>query len=435
MAWNKIKLGEILTESKIISDNPNSNKRIRVRLNLEGVEKRPETNDKSGATQYYKRKSNQFIYGKQNLFKGAFGIIPKDLDGFESSSDLPAFDIDESCSPEWIFYYFKQGNFYETLVSLSTGTGSRRVQPKKLYELEIPLPSIEEQNKIIQKIKEKEKIFENLQSDFDAQLLLFKKLRERIHQEAVSGELVEQNPQDEPASILLEKIKKEKEELIKEKKIKKDKPLREIGEEEIPYQLPNNWKWVRLGEICIFNPRNYLDDELEVSFIPMKLIKDGFYNKHSSEIRKWKEIKSGFTHFAERDLVFAKITPCFENRKSALLKNLKNNFGAGTTELIVLRTYKELVLPELLFILIKSENFIKLGTSTYTGTAGQQRVKTEVIRNMVIGLPPLNEQQRIVEKVDTLMQFCDELEEEINNSKEQSQQLMQSVLREAFKEE
>ena len=106
MSWKKVKLGDILTESKIISVYPNPDKRITVRLKVLGVEKRSLENEVEGATKQYVRKVGQFIYGKQNFHKGAFGIVPPDLDGFESSSDLPAFDVDKSCLPEFIFYFF-----------------------------------------------------------------------------------------------------------------------------------------------------------------------------------------------------------------------------------------------------------------------------------------------------------------------------------------
>jgi type I restriction enzyme S subunit len=135
--WNKVKLRTLLTESKIISEKPNSCNRIRVKLNVLGVEKRPNTKDKMGATKYYTRKAGQFVYGKQNLHKGAFGIIPKELDGFESSQDIPSFDIDESCYPEWIFYFFKKGNFHLKLESLAKGVGSKRIHPEQIYDLDI----------------------------------------------------------------------------------------------------------------------------------------------------------------------------------------------------------------------------------------------------------------------------------------------------------
>ena len=151
--WEKVKLGTLLTESKIISQNPNPDNRIRVKLNLMGIEKRPLTKDKKGATKYYIRKAGQFIYGKQNLHKGAFGIIPEELDGFESSLDIPAFDVDQSCYPEWIYYFFRKSDFYLNLENLAKGVGSKRIQPKQIFDLEIYLPTKKEQRKILDEIE------------------------------------------------------------------------------------------------------------------------------------------------------------------------------------------------------------------------------------------------------------------------------------------
>ena len=233
--------------------------------------------------------------------------------------------------------------------------------------------------------------------------------------------------------MLLERIREEKERLVKEKKIKKEKSLPEIGEDEIPYELPRGWEWIRLGDCVQINPRNNVDDDLDTSFVPMKLIDDGFSNSHTFETKKWSEIKKGFTHFAERDVVVAKITPCFENRKSAVMKNLINGVGAGTTELYVIRSLNELILPEYILTVFKTHEFIKGGVDTYTGTAGQQRVKKDYVSNLVVGIPPLNEQKRIVEKVEKLMKVCDELELRIEASKKYNEQLMESILKESLK--
>ena len=121
---------------------------------------------------------------------------------------------------------------------------------------------------------------------------------------AVKGKLVPQNENDEPAGKLLKRIQAEKERLIKEKIIKKEKPLPEITEEEIPFDIPKNWEWVRLRDIACINPKNIADDNVIASFIPMKLISDGYINKHSSENKFWKEIKNGFTHFQNEDISF-----------------------------------------------------------------------------------------------------------------------------------
>ena len=148
----KVKLGDIFIESKIPAINSNVNKRITVRLNLKGIEKRGvRGSEMEEATAYYLRKAGQFIYGKQNLHKGAFGIIPNELDGFESSSDIPAFDVNKKFNINYIFYYFSRVHFFEKLEDISTGTGSKRIQPRELYKIHIKIPStIDKQNEIVE---------------------------------------------------------------------------------------------------------------------------------------------------------------------------------------------------------------------------------------------------------------------------------------------
>lgn len=238
------------------------------------------------------------------------------------------------------------------------------------------------------------------------------KLREYILQLAVQGKLVPQDPNDEPASELLKKIKAEKDKLLAEGKIKKEKPLEPIKAADIPFDIPKNWEWVRLNYIGEINPRNNnISDDIECGFIPMTLINDGFKSTHSFEIKKWKEIKIGFTHFRNDDVVLAKITPCFQNRKSVVIKGLPNSFGAGTTELHVFRGYTNYLLSEFILFFFKSLNFINQGIEKMTGTAGQQRIPREYVSNSVFLLPPLEEQKRIVERVEQLMKYCDQLEE------------------------
>ena len=140
--------------------------------------------------------------------------------------------------------------------------------------------------------------------------------------------------------------------------------------------------------------------------MPMPLLKDGFNNSHTYEKRLWKDVKSGFTHFANDDIVIAKITPCFQNRKSAVIHGLPSGYGAGTTELYVLRDYtKTLYMPYFLMI-CKTHAFIQNGMKSFSGTAGQQRVGKDFIFNYLVPLPPVNEQKRIVKKVNVIINSC-----------------------------
>jgi len=236
------------------------------------------------------------------------------------------------------------------------------------------------------------------------------KLREMVLQLAVQGKLVPQDSKDEPASILLEQIRAEKERLIKEKKINKGKPFPLIKPDEIPYDLPNGWEWTQLATIGLINPRNEISDETKVSFVPMKLVPTVLGDRVESEIRKWGDIKKGFTHFSEGDVALAKITPCFQNRKSTVMRGLKNRSGAGTTELHIVRPINDLIISEYVLLYLKTPIFIREGVSKMTGSAGQKRVPKKYFSESPFPLPPTNEQKRIVAKVDDLMALCDELE-------------------------
>ncbi len=277
----------------------------------------------------------------------------------------------------------------------------------------IPLPPIAEQQRVVARIEELMPLVEEygnaeerlttLNADFPD------KLRKSILQQAIQGKLTERNPSDEPASELLKRISAEKARLIKEGKIKKEKTLPPITEEEIPFEIPENWAWVRIGEMFEVNPRNAVSDDMEVGFIPMPLLEPGFVNKHTFEKKIWKDVKKNFTHFQNGDVVFAKITPCFQNRKSAIICDLPNGYGAGTTELHVLRSYSGLILNEYALWFVKNERFIVDGVEHFTGSVGQQRVGTDFIKQYPFPLPPLAEQQRIVDRVNELLTVCDEL--------------------------
>ena len=288
------------------------------------------------------------------------------------------------------------------------------------FSLLFPLPPYEEQIRIVEQYNTLIPFIDNygvLENKLDILNASFPELlKKSILQEAVQGKLVPQDPNDEPASVLLERIRAEKQALIKAGKIKKDKNESVIFrrdnshyekrgseevciDDEIPFEIPDTWEWCRIGSLLQVNPRNNLSDDTDAGFVPMVLIKDGFNNEHSFEERKWGKIKSGFTHFANNDVIVAKITPCFQNRKSAVIANLPNGIGAGTTELHVLRDVTSQLCMQYILLLFKTNEFIKNGVKNFSGTAGQQRIGKDFISNYLIPLPPVKEQERIVNSV------------------------------------
>ena len=140
----------------------------------------------------------------------------------------------------------------------------------------------------------------------------------------------------------------------------------------------------------------------------MELVSAGFGYSHTYEKRKWNEVKKGYCHFQNGDIGIAKISPCFENRKSTIFYDLPNNVGAGTTELVILRGH--LVCKEFYLYLFKTSWYIKEGTKYFKGVVGQQRVHKDIFTTLQIPLPPIKEQHRIVAAIEKWFLLIDELE-------------------------
>ena len=176
-------------------------------------------------------------------------------------------------------------------------------------------------------------------------------------------------------------------------------------DDEIPFEIPKSWEWCRLGQIVQINPKNKANDEVEAAFIPMELIDATYFSSYVFKIKKWKNIKSGFTHFANGDIAFAKITPCFQNRKSMILRNLPNGIGAGTTELKVLRPYSKSIYDFYLLFFLVSAYFVE--QAIFKGTANQQRIISGYMETKLFPLPPISEQIRIAHKLEELLLLAD----------------------------
>lgn len=181
-------------------------------------------------------------------------------------------------------------------------------------------------------------------------------------------------------------------------------------EDEIPFEVPEGWEWSRFSSAFVINPRNNLPDDTEVSFIPMPLIQEGYANNHTTEEKIWSNVKSGFTHFAENDIGVAKITPCFENKKSVVFQNLKNGFGAGTTELHIIRSINDSIYPEYILWNIKTDAFISNGVNAFSGAVGQKIIGRDFIEKSLIPIAPTPEQKRIIERISTAFKCIDKID-------------------------
>lgn len=377
---------------------------------------------------------NTLIFIRQGVMKGGIGICPPDVDECIVTENMPMFEI-QDIEPNYLLNYLQSPQFkndVNTLVPI--GTAQKALHEKKLLELEIPYPDKPKQVEVVKKleiIKESHTEFTlNTESNFH----LISKLRQAILSEAIQGKLVSQDSKDEPASVLLEKIKAEKEKLIKEKKIRKEKPLPEITEEEIPYELPKGWIWTRLGEIGEIvgggtpktNILEYWSDD-EISWLtPADLYSSSpkYITKGKRDISKLGLKKSSAQLMPKDTVVFSSRAPI---GYVAIAKNeLCTNQGFKS----VVPMFKEMA--EYIYFFLKSS--AKEIDSIGTGTTFRE-VSGSVLKKILFPLPPLEEQKRIVAKVDQLMQLCDQLESQVQDNQKNAEGLMNAVLREAFASE
>ena len=205
-------------------------------------------------------------------------------------------------------------------------------------------------------------------------------------------------------------------------------------DEEVPFEIPKGWEWCRVSSLFLINPKVVAEDNTSAAFIPMEAISAGYGSEFRYYEKKWGEIKSGYTAFADNDIAFAKITPCFQNRKSVIFEGLPNGIGAGTTELKILRTYGDTINRWFVLYFLESPYFID--EATFKGTANQQRIIVGYLENKLFPLPPLAEQERIVGKIGLVMPIIDkysksqELLDKMNV--ELNECLKKSVLQEAI---
>ena len=328
-------------------------------------------------------------------------------------------------NPRYMKSFMESQLYWEQLKNGTIATAQPNCNGKTLAKMLLPIPPTKEQDRIVEKLTQLSSFLDNYGLCQDRLNLLNKEIKEQfkksILQEAIQGKLVQQIAEEGTAQDLLEQIKTEKLNLVKVGKLKKsalatsvifrgddNKYYEQIGKkclditDEIPFVIPETWQWVRVRDVFQLNPKNEAEDEKLVAFIPMEKISAGYKSDFTFDTAKWGTIKKGFTHFANGDVAFAKITPCFQNRKSAIFHDLPNGIGAGTTELKVLRPYGNTIDRWYLLYFLESPYFID--EATFKGTANQQRIVVGYLEDKLFPLPTQKEQQRIVAQIEKLFE-------------------------------
>ena len=247
------------------------------------------------------------------------------------------------------------------------------------------------------------------------------KLRELILTLAVQGKLVPQDPADEPASVLLQKIRAEKDRLIAEGKIKRDKPLAEIAEEEKPFELPAGWEWVRLGDITNYGTTTKVERlQPDTWVLDMEDIEKSSGRLLQRLRFAQRPALSDKNCFLAGDVLYGKLRPYLNKVLVA------DEDGVCTTEVIPFRCYGNYV-PQYFRLVLSSPFFLEYVNARSYGMK-MPRLGTEDARKSVIPLPPLAEQSRIVTRVEALMRLCDALEAKGQLEAAQHAQLVSTLL-------
>ena len=198
--------------------------------------------------------------------------------------------------------------------------------------------------------------------------------------------------------------------------------------------LPPGWTNTRLSEVCAVNPRidkKAIDPETVVSFVAMPAVEAGTGKVDVRETRSFEAVRKGYTPFQKGDVLFAKITPCMENGKMAVVPDLASDHGFGSTEFHVLRPF-EGVDPHFVYHAVSNRSFRFHAEHNMTGAVGQKRVPASVLEEHEIGLPPTNEQRRIVGKIEALFDEIDRGVESLRTARETVALYRQSLLKSAF---
>lgn len=424
--WQKVKIGDFLFERKG-RYKPNDEQIV----NLPRIEKIDfsgnfHIGNKDSKTDMILIKDGDLVISGINVAKGAIGIYSGE--DVTATIHYSSYTFDSNkINVEYFKRFLKSSEFIELLNEQVKGGIKTEIKPKHILPLEIQLPDINTQAQIVQHFENVEDDIADVTKEVLKQESLLKKLKQTILQEAIEGKLTAKwrakNPDIGTAKELLDQIKTEKEKLIKEKKLKASKPLAPINEDEIPFDIPKNWEWCRLGDVITNIKGGGTPSKANSKFwngnIPWASVKDlkndfidftddfiteeALNNSSTNLIPKGNIIIS--TRMGLGKIAFNNIDTCInQDLKAIFLNNINSKY---------------------FFSVYKTYSIVGRGMTV-------DGIRQEDLLSYMFPLPPLEEQKEIVTTIEKLFAICDELESEIKQNKITVQTIMSTVLKEAF---
>jgi len=376
-----------------VIDDTEQYKRVTVRLHAQGVVLRDQVYGSQLRTKKQQvAKTGDLLVAEIDAKVGGVGIVPSELAGAIVSSHYFLYEIDEAvCHPKYLEYYIRSGAVEEQFQEFVRGsTNYASIRAHHTLELQIPLPPLDEQRCIVARIEELAALIEEARG-----------LRVKAREEAEALPF-------------------------------------EAFQELVDKGMANSWAIRSLSEVCEINPSrkgqtNHSDD-MQVSFVPMPAVDDVTGSIAWPEIRSFSEVKRGYKWFLEGDVIFARITPCMQNGKSAIAKRLVNGVGFGSTEFHVIRPGEEIT-AEWIHRIVRQPPFRRDAAASFKGSAGQQRVPRAFLEAYEVPVPTIDEQRRIVAYLDGLQAQVDELTALQDTTQAELEALLPSVLDRAFRGE
>ena len=371
---------------------------------------------------YVSKEIHEPIYARCNVNKGDVLITKDGKIGTvtvnqinEQFSLLSSVGLIKTNIYNWYLVYAIRSPFVQSqIVNTTKGSAIRRITITTINNLIIPIPPLEEQKRIVAKLDELFELIDELDNNKQELLENISNTRNKVLQLAIQGKLVEQCEDDEPASVLLERLKAEKEQLIKDKIIKKEKPLPEISEEEKLINIPKNWKWVKMGELSQKIHYGYTASAKEnntgVKLLRITDIQDNKVNWNTVPFCTIDKSKLDSCRLFNNDLLIARTGGTLG--KSFIVKDIECD-AVFASYLIRIKPLSDLN-ADYVKLFLESEFYWNQLKKKSQGT-GQPNVNAVSLSNLVITLPPLEEQKRIVAKVDLMMDYLDALQQEIES--------------------
>lgn len=344
----------------------------------------------------YQYNQGDVLFAKLRPYLRKVLIAPND--GICTTELLPINGI--QTSNIYIYYTFLSSLIFEQIRQEMHGVNLPRISPKKLAELIIPLPPLSEQSRIAAKIAQLFALLRKVESFTQQYAKLQTLLKSKVLDLAMRGKLVEQDPNDEPASVLLEKVKAEKEQLIKEKKIKKSKPLPPITDEEKPFDIPDSWEWVRLGEVLDVRDGTHDTPKYVNSGIPLitaKNLKHGsidFTNIKYISLKDAKKINERSKVDIE-DILFAMIGTI----GNPVLVTTDTDFAIKNVALLKSTHYLNM---SFVCKYIQSAEYLLVKNSS---GGNQKFISLKKIKEIPLVLPPIRIQNKIVEQIGKINDY------------------------------